>query len=119
MAFQGQQAQRRAALIGGIVGGVLGLLVLETVGQIVIMAAIGGVIGYVVPEVAQAIRSGAWGTAPGRGSASPAYRKLLRMTMGDREQAERLIRYERRYAPDASREQLIQRAIDRLEYDRR
>jgi hypothetical protein len=40
------------------------------------------------------------------------------MTMGDREQAERLIRYERRYAPDASREVLIQRAIDRLEYDR-
>jgi hypothetical protein len=108
------KAQGWAALVGAVAGLVLGLLVLETVGQIMILAVIGGVIGYFVPEVVQATR----GASGGRGSASPAYRQLLRMTMGDREQAERLIRYERRYAPEANREQLIQRAIDRLEYDR-
>ncbi len=114
MKVQGKDPRLWAALIGAVAGGVLGLFVLETVGQLVILAVIGGVIGYFVPDVTRTIR----GTPGGPGAISPAYRQLLRMTMGDREQAERLIRYERRYAPDASREHLIQRAIDRLEYDR-
>ncbi len=114
MNVQGGKTQGWAALVGAVAGLGLGLFVMETLGPIIILVAIGGVIGYFVPEVVQAI----WGASGGRGAASPAYRQLLRMTMGDREQAERLIRYERRYAPDAGREQLIQRAIDRLEYDR-
>ena len=115
MGFQDKRTQVIAALGGVTVGGVVGVLVLETVGQVILLAVIGGVIGYFVPEISETFRSG----SSARGAGSPEYRKLLRMTMGDREQAERLIRYERRYAPGADREQLIRRAIDRLEYDRR
>jgi uncharacterized protein YcfJ len=114
MKIRDKDAQTWAALIGVVLGGIIGAFAFETVGQALILAAVGGVIGAFVPEGIRAIRRGSGGP----GSASDAYRRLLRMTMGDRAQAERLIRYERRYAPDASREELIQRAIDRLEYDR-
>jgi hypothetical protein len=114
MKVRGKTSTAAAVLIGVIVGGVIGAFAFETLGPIIILAVIGGVVGYFVPELIGAIRA----ASGERGTMSAAYRRLLRMTMGDREQAERLIRYERRYAPDASREVLIQRAIDRLEYDR-
>ncbi|HEX5808494.1 MAG TPA: hypothetical protein VFY25_07490, partial [Anaerolineales bacterium] len=47
------------------------------------------------------------------------YENLLRMVGRDAATAERLIEYERRSAPNASRDELIQRAIERLLQDRR
>ena len=53
------------------------------------------------------------------GEESMLYRKLLSMNLGNKAQANRLIEYERRLAPYASRAALIQNAIERLDYDRR
>jgi hypothetical protein len=47
------------------------------------------------------------------------YPGLLTALLGDREKAERLIEYERRFKPGASREALIDAALDRLEWDNR
>ena len=45
------------------------------------------------------------------------YGVLLNMVLGDRQKAERLIAFEERRAPGASRARLIQNAIDRLRDD--
>ena len=45
------------------------------------------------------------------------YPVLLRMLLGDRAKAERLVAFEGRKAPDASRRLLIENAIDRLRHD--
>ena len=47
------------------------------------------------------------------------YKVLLKKSQGDRQQVERLIDYERRRSPDASRVELLQSAIDRWERDLR
>jgi len=47
------------------------------------------------------------------------YGSLLSKVLGNRETAERLIEYERRRVPGASREELIRRAIERWELDNR
>ncbi len=46
------------------------------------------------------------------------YTRLVSMSGGDASQAERLIDYERKRAPDAARSIWIQNAIDRLIHDR-
>ncbi len=45
--------------------------------------------------------------------------RLLAKTGGDPQVAERLIAFERKRAPQATRAELIRRAIERLELDRR
>ena len=47
------------------------------------------------------------------------YNRLLAKTGGDPQVAERLIAFERKRAPQAPRAELIRRAIERLELDRR
>jgi hypothetical protein len=47
------------------------------------------------------------------------YQDLLSKVRGDAATAERLIEYERERAPNASREELIRRAIERWEDDNR
>lgn len=65
------------------------------------------------------------GDSPGPGTPSPdeqdrySYENLLRKVGGDVLTAERLIEYECRRAPNASREELIRRAIERWEDDNR
>jgi len=54
-----------------------------------------------------------------RESAGKLYRQLLARLLGDRAAADRLIDYEREQAPDDREATLIQRALDRLERDRR
>ena len=45
------------------------------------------------------------------------YKDLLNKARGDKELAQRLIEYERKYIPDASEDELVQNAIDRWERD--
>ncbi len=45
-------------------------------------------------------------------------RKLIERTQGDKAMAERLIEYERARVPEATQVQLIQSAIERLQWDR-
>jgi hypothetical protein len=47
------------------------------------------------------------------------YERLLRKTMGDRAQAERLVELERKRMPAANRTRLIRSALDRWERDNR
>lgn len=47
------------------------------------------------------------------------YQRLVAKVMGDHAAAERLIAFEKKRAPQADRAELIRRAIDRLDYDRR
>ena len=47
------------------------------------------------------------------------YRRLLARLLGDNQAADRLIEYERQHFPMASKSELIRKAIDRLEYDRK
>ena len=58
-----------------------------------------------------------------RGRARPRedalYRQLLGKVLGDRQVAERLIRYERERDPSTSNPELVERAIRRLDRDRR
>lgn len=49
---------------------------------------------------------------------SASYANLLTLVAGDRATADRLIEYERQQAPDAGRQELIRKAIDRLHHDR-
>jgi len=48
-----------------------------------------------------------------------SYRNLLARVHGDRALAERLIAYEARYAPNATREELAESALARLQHDSR
>ncbi|MDQ2690918.1 MAG: hypothetical protein M3Y68_02680, partial [Chloroflexota bacterium] len=60
------------------------------------------------------------GTAPASGQdGEELFQNLLSKVGGERLTAERLIEYERRHAPNASREELIRRAIERWEDDNR
>lgn len=56
---------------------------------------------------------------PPKGQETDPYQELLSKVRGDALTAERLIEYERRRAPSASREELIRRAIERWERDNR
>ena len=51
------------------------------------------------------------------GERSPE-QQLIRRVLGDRDAAERLIRYEQKRAPEISRGEAARRALDRLEYER-
>ncbi len=51
--------------------------------------------------------------------ANRLYDQLLRRVRMDRETADRLVEYERRRTPSASREALVRNALDRLNRDRR
>lgn len=53
------------------------------------------------------------------GKETQLYKSLLQRSQGDRKQVERLIDYERRRSPNSSRADILQRAIDRWERDRR
>jgi len=70
------------------------------------------VVGIIVTAILIVDRSG-------RRLGEPGYRELLKLTGGDRNQAERLIAAEAARYPDFSRAQCIRRAHDKLEYDRR
>jgi len=63
------------------------------------------------------------GAGPTSGTGAPdeeaLYQDLLQKTGGDTERVERLIEYERTFAPNASRAELLQRAIDRYLKDNR
>lgn len=52
-------------------------------------------------------------------TAQQLYSELLNMAQGDREKTDRLIEYERKRAPQAALETLIQNAIDRWQQDKR
>ena len=58
-------------------------------------------------------------TPPSRGPQTDLYQNLLNKVGGDAATAERLINLERRNAPNASRDDLITRAIERWEHDNR
>jgi hypothetical protein len=47
-----------------------------------------------------------------------AYRRLLNRVLGDEAAAERLIQFEIKRAPQLSRKQATERALDRLDYER-
>jgi hypothetical protein len=49
------------------------------------------------------------------GAATDVYQKLLRKSLGDRTQVERLIEAERRRHPEATREKLMRHALERWE----
>jgi hypothetical protein len=53
------------------------------------------------------------------GPRTALHRELVRRVRGDRACAERLLHYEREKAPEASETELVRRALDRLERDRR
>jgi tetratricopeptide (TPR) repeat protein len=57
-------------------------------------------------------------TPPPNGQKIDPYQDLLSMVGGDAATAERLIAFEQRYAPNARRDELIKRAIERLKRDR-
>lgn len=52
------------------------------------------------------------------GQRSPFYSDLVHRVGGDRSVADRLIEYERKRAPHVSRDELVKRAIERLERDK-
>ncbi|UCG84178.1 MAG: hypothetical protein JSW38_05010 [Dehalococcoidia bacterium] len=52
------------------------------------------------------------------GQRSPFYGDLVHRVGGDRSVADRLIEYERKRAPHVSRDELVKRAIERLERDK-
>jgi hypothetical protein len=49
---------------------------------------------------------------------SRAYRQLLNRVFGDEGAAERLVAFEQKRTPGLSRDQAIDKALDRLEYER-
>src|SRR5207244_8606665 len=70
----------------------------------------------VVPRPPAGLAAGASNPIP----PSPSrYPRLLTALLGDREKAERLIDYERRFKPGASREALVDAALARLSSDNR
>lgn len=76
-----------------------------------------------VPLVVGGIRLGSW-LANRRNNGGPAlerqaYEQLVRRSAGDRSLADRLIEFERRRSPKASRFQLIQDALAQWDRDRR
>lgn len=58
-------------------------------------------------------------TATKKISKDAYYQKLLSKTMGNKEQAERLIELERQRNPNAGRAELIKLAVERWEYHNR
>ena len=99
--------------LGGLAGEFLpGYLVVLFifVGVVVLALRYHEIFGLLASQVGA--RFGTGGPRSGR------YRQLLRKAGGDEALVERLIAYERRRAPGASREEWIERAITRWERDR-
>ena len=85
----------------------------------------GGGLGWTLPAIALAALVGGAGylifrqyTNSSWGMEHKLYQQLVNRTRGDREQAQRLIEYEKRRTPEANRLQLLQNAIYRWDRDR-
>lgn len=65
----------------------------------------------------KATGSGFWHYRP-KASQNNGYSRLLTACLGNRDKAERLIGFEQRQNPALSRDTAIQRALERLQYDR-
>jgi hypothetical protein len=85
----------------------------------------GGGLGWTLPVIAVAALISGIGyfifhqyTDSSWGMERKLYQQLVNRTRGDREQAQRLVDYEKRRAPDSNRLQLLQNAIYRWDRDR-
>jgi ribosomal protein L32 len=85
----------------------------------------GGGLGWALPAIALATLAAAAGyltfrqyTNSSWGMERKLYQQLVNRTRGDRAQAQRLVDYEKRRAPEANRLQLLQNAIYRWDRDR-
>lgn len=106
---------REGAAAGMVAGGALGLLLQGTIyASLLVWAGL----ALLIIRYTDSLRCLLWALQSGGRRGSP-YRRLLGRLRGDRALAERLIAYEAKRAPFESREQLAERALERLERDSR
>ncbi|HOG47968.1 MAG TPA: hypothetical protein PLB78_15170, partial [Anaerolineae bacterium] len=110
----------REGIAGGLVaGGALGIVVgmfSTLVTSLLVWAGLGLLVARYMDSLHEFVAALRGIGAVRRGS---AYKRLLARVRGDKALAKRLVEYEARRTPEAGREELAERALDRLERDSR